>query len=33
MTNKVVGDKSRGGECLSDKSRLLKQKPNKKSGH
>ena len=30
MTNKVVRDKSRCGECLSDKSRFLKQKPNKK---
>ena len=30
MTNKVVRDKSRSGECLSDKSRFLKQKPNKK---
>ena len=33
MTNKVVRDKSRSGECLPDKSRFLKQKPNKKSGH
>ena len=32
MTNKVVRDKSRCGECLSDKSRFLKQKANKKSG-
>ena len=32
MTNKVVRDKSRCGEYLSDKSRFLKQKPNKKSG-
>ena len=30
MTNKVVGDKSRLGECLPDKSRFLKQKPNEK---
>ena len=29
MTNKVVRDKSRCNECLSDKSRFLKQKPNK----
>ena len=32
MTNKVVRDKSRCGKCLSDKSRFLKQKANKKSG-
>ena len=32
MKNKVVRDKSRCGECLSDKSRFLKQKSNKKSG-
>ena len=32
MTNKVVRDKSRSGECLSDKSIFLKQKPNKKRG-
>ena len=32
VTNKVVREKSRCGECLSDKSRFLKQKPNKKSG-
>ena len=32
MTNKVVKDKSRRAECLSDKSRFLKQKPSKKSG-
>ena len=32
MANVVVRDKSRCGECLSDKSRFLKQKPNKKSG-
>ena len=31
MTNEVVRDKSRCGECLSDKSRFLNQKPNKKS--
>ena len=30
MTNKVVRDKSRIGECLSDKSRFLKQNHNKK---
>ena len=30
MTNKVVREKSRCGECLSDKSRILKQKPNSK---
>ena len=24
MTNKVIRDKSRGGECFSDKSRFLK---------
>ena len=32
MTNEVSRDKSRCGECLSDKSKFLKQKPNKKSG-
>ena len=32
MANKVVREKSRCDECLSDKSRFLKQKPNKKSG-
>ena len=32
MANKVVRDKSKCGECLSDQSRFLKQKPNKKSG-
>ena len=32
MTNKMVSDKSRCGECLSYKPRFLKQKPNKKSG-
>ena len=30
MTNKVVRDKSRCGECLYDQSRFLKQKSNKK---
>ena len=30
MTNKVVRDKSRCGECLFDKSRFMKQKHNKK---
>ena len=30
MTNKVIRDKSRCGECLSDKSRFMKQKPNTK---
>ena len=29
MTNEVVRDKSRSGECLSDKSRFLKQKHKK----
>ena len=29
MINKVVRDKSRCGECLSDKLRFLKQIPNK----
>ena len=32
MTNKALIDKSRCGECLSDKSRFLRQKPNKKDG-
>ena len=32
MTNEVVRDKSRYGECLSDKSRFLKQKHSKKRG-
>ena len=32
MTNKVIREKSRCSECFSDKSRLLKQKLNKKSG-
>ena len=31
MTNKVFRDKSRYSECLSDKSRFMKQKLNKKS--
>ena len=30
MTNKVGRNKSKCGECLSDKSRFLKQKFNKK---
>ena len=30
MANKVIRDKSRCAECLSDKSRFMKQKPNKK---
>ena len=29
MTNKVIRDKSRCGECLSDKSKFLKQKHKK----
>ena len=29
MTNKVIRDKSRCSECLSDKSRFLKHNPNK----
>ena len=33
MTNKIVRDKSRCGECLSDKSRFIKQKSNKRSNH
>ena len=32
MTNKVIRDKSRCGDCFSDKSRFLKQNHNKKSG-
>ena len=32
MTNTVIRDKSRCGECLSDRSRFLKQKPNQRSG-
>ena len=30
MTNKVIRDKSRCGECLSNKKRFRKQKRNKK---
>ena len=30
--NKVIRDKSICSECLSDKSRFMKQKHNKKSG-
>ena len=30
MTNKVVRDKSRCGECFFDKSRFMQQKHNKK---
>ena len=29
MTNKVVGDRLRHSECLSDKSRFVKQKHKK----
>ena len=32
MANKVIRDKSICSECLSDKSRFIKQKHNKKSG-
>ena len=32
MTNKVIRDKSRCAQCLSDKSRFMKQKLNKKRG-
>ena len=32
MTNKVLRQKSNCGMCLSDKSRFLKQRPNKKIG-
>ena len=32
MTNEVIRDKSRCRECLSDKSRFMKRKLNKKSG-
>ena len=32
MTNKVIRNKSKCGVCLSDKSRFMKQKHNKKSG-
>ena len=30
MKNKMIRDKSRWGDCLSDKSNLLKQNRNKK---
>ena len=30
MTNKVIGDKSRCANCMSDKSRFLKQKAHEK---
>ena len=30
MANKIIRDKSRCSECLSDKSRFMKQKHNKK---
>ena len=30
MTNKVIRNKSKCGVCLSDKSRSMKQKPDKK---
>ena len=30
ITNKVIRDKSSCSECLSDKSRFMKQIPNKK---
>ena len=30
LTNEVIRDKSRCSECLSDKSRFIKQKHNKK---
>ena len=33
MTNKVVRNKSSCGEYLSDQSKFLKQKPNKKVGN
>ena len=32
MTNKVVRKKHSFDECLSDKLKILKQKPNKRSG-
>ena len=32
MANKVIRDKSICSECLSDKSRFMKQKHNKKCG-
>ena len=31
MTNKIIRDKSRCGECLSDQSRFLKQNHNRRS--
>ena len=31
MTNKVIREASRCANCMVDKSRFLKQKPNKKS--
>ena len=31
-TNKVIRQKSRCAECLSDKSRFTRQQPNKKIG-
>ena len=33
MTNKVIRDKPRSAQCLSDKSRFMKQKHDKRSGH
>ena len=30
MTNKAIGEKSKCANCMSNKSRFLKQKPNKK---
>ena len=30
MKNTVIRDKSRCDQCLSDKSRFMKEKPNKK---
>ena len=33
MTNKVIRNKSKCGVRLSDKSRFMKQEPDKKSGH
>ena len=32
MTNKVLRQKSKCSVCLSDQSRFLKQRPNKKCG-
>ena len=32
MTNKVIRNKSKSCVCLSDKSRFMKQRHNKKSG-